>query len=138
VFHTIRYGVESTDMEAHPTFTDEETWQLVGFVKSLSGPPRERSFTETYCTGCHGAWAKTAGLSLDGLALTDIPAHGQTWEKVLRKVRSGEMPPARVHARPDAASAGAFTSILETTLDHEAVVHPNPARRGASIEPRRT
>ena len=47
VFQTIRYGVEETDMEAHPKFTDEETWQLVAFVKSLSGPPRQRTFTET-------------------------------------------------------------------------------------------
>ena len=72
VFHTIRYGVAKTDMEAHPKFTDEETWQLVAFVKSLSGPPRQRTFTETYCIGCHGDWAKTAGLSLEGVPLNDI------------------------------------------------------------------
>ena len=113
-------------MEAHPKFTEQETWQLVAFVKSLAGPPRERSFPEQYCVGCHGDWAKTGGLTLQDLSLKDIPAHGQTWEKVLRKVRTGEMPPARVHARPDAVSAGAFASFLETTLDHEAEVHPNP------------
>ena len=126
VFHTIRYGVEETDMEAHPKFTDEETWQLVAFVKSLSGPPRQRTFTETYCIGCHGDWAKTAGLSLEGVPLNDIPARGQIWEKVLRKVRSGEMPPTKVHARPAPATASAFASFLETTLDRDATLHPNP------------
>ena len=126
VFHTIRYGVAKTDMEAHPKFTDEETWQLVAFVKSLSGPPRQRTFTETYCIGCHGDWAKTAGLSLEGVPLNDIPARGQIWEKVLRKVRSGEMPPTKVHARPAPAAASAFASFLETTLDRHATLHPNP------------
>ena len=67
VFRTIRYGVEKTEMEAHPKFTDEETWQLVAFVKSLAGPPRRRTFTETYCIGCHGDWAKSGGLSLEGV-----------------------------------------------------------------------
>ena len=62
----------------------------------------------------------------EGLSLKDIPAHGAVWEKVLRKVRSGEMPPARVRTRPDTETARAFASFLETTLDHEAVVHPNP------------
>jgi len=128
VFHTIRYGVENTDMKAHPKLTDEQTWQLVAFVKSLSGPPRKRSFTETYCIGCHGDWAKTGGLSLEGLTLTDVPARGQVWEKVLRKVRSGEMPPAKVHIRPDATTASAFASFLETTLDRSAAAHPNPGR----------
>jgi len=126
VFQTIRNGVDETEMEPHPKYTDQETWQLVAFVKSLAGPAKDRSFTERYCVGCHGDWAKTGGLSLQGLSLKDVPAHGQTWEKVLRKVRSGEMPPARVHTRPDATTTTAFASFLETTLDHEAVARPNP------------
>ena len=113
-------------MEPHPRDTDQETWQLVSFVKSLASPTQARSYTDRYCIGCHGDWAKTAGVSLEGLSVKDIPAHGAVWEKVLRKVRSGEMPPARVRTRPDAETARAFASFLETTLDHEAVVHPNP------------
>jgi mono/diheme cytochrome c family protein len=127
VFQTIRDGVENTEMAPHPTFTDEQTWQLVAFIKSLAGA-RDRGFTERYCVGCHGDWAKTAGLSLQNLSLKDIPQHGQIWEKVLRKVRSGEMPPARVRTRSDAASAAAFASFLETSLDNAAAAHPNPGR----------
>ena len=55
--------------------------------------PGERTFTERYCVGCHSDRVKTGGLSLEGLTLTDIPAHGEIWEKVLRKLRSGEMEP---------------------------------------------
>src|SRR5688572_3894241 len=45
------------------------------------------------CISCHNDKTKTGGLSLQGLSLADIPAHGPIWEKVLLKVRSGEMPP---------------------------------------------
>ena len=86
VFQTIRKGVEDTEMEAHPKFTAQETWQLVAFVKSLASPTQARSYTERYCIGCHGDWAKTGGVSLEGLWLKDIPAHGAVWEKVLRQV----------------------------------------------------
>ena len=93
VFQTIRKGVEDTEMEPHPKFTDQQKWQLVSFVKSLASPTQARSYTDKYCIGCHGDWAKTGGVSLEGLSLKDVPAHGSVWEKVLRKVRSGEMPP---------------------------------------------
>jgi mono/diheme cytochrome c family protein len=131
VFRTIRMGVTGTEMDAHADLTDEQTWQLVAYIKSLSGGSRDRSFTERYCLGCHNDRAKTAGLSLQGLALTDVPAHGPIWEKVLGKVRSGEMPPTRVRVRPDPASASAFAAFLETTLDREAAAHPNPGRAPA-------
>ncbi|MEO7191009.1 MAG: DUF1592 domain-containing protein [Vicinamibacterales bacterium] len=126
VFHTIRTGVEGTEMEAHPEFDDQQTWQLVAYVKSLSGGSRDRTFTERYCVGCHNDRAKTGGLSLQGLALTDIPAHGPVWEKVLGKVRSGDMPPVTAHVRPAPQAASQFASYVETTLDREAAVHPNP------------
>jgi len=90
--------------------------------------PGERTFTERYCVGCHSDRVKTGGLSLEGLTLTDIPAHGEIWEKVLRKLRSGEMPPVSVRVRPDAATHTAFVSFLETTLDHAAAADPNPGR----------
>jgi len=126
VFHTIRAGVEGTEMEPHPAYNDNETWQLVAYIKSLSGPARSRTFTEQYCVSCHNDHSKTGGLSLQSAALTDIPAHSKVWEKVLRKVRSGEMPPAKAKDRPDETKATAFADSLETTLDHDAAVHPNP------------
>jgi hypothetical protein len=128
VFRTIRTGVEGTGMEAHPEYNDEQTWQLVAYIKSLSGGSHDRTFTERYCLGCHNDRAKRGGLTLQGLKLTDVPAHGQVWEKVLRKVQSGEMPPARAQVRPDRKAATRFASFLESTLDREAVVHPNPGR----------
>ena len=80
------------------------------------------------CVSCHNDKTKTAGLSLQGLSLTDVPAHAAVWEKVLLKVRSGEMPPPTVRTRPDPAAASAFASFLERTLDAAAAAAPNPGR----------
>ncbi|MES1255351.1 MAG: DUF1587 domain-containing protein, partial [Acidobacteriota bacterium] len=83
---------------------------------------------EKHCLTCHNDRTKTAGLSLQGLALSDVPARADVWEKVLRKLRAGEMPPVSVRVRPEPADVSAFTSFLETTLDGAAVAHPNPGR----------
>lgn len=90
--------------------------------------PEYANLVATYCVSCHNDRAKTAGLSLQGLNLATIPEHAQVWEKVARKLRSGEMPPSTVRARPDARAAVALANHLETTLDRAAISHPNPGR----------
>ena len=80
------------------------------------------------CVSCHNDKLKTAGLSLQGLSLSNVPEHAPVWEKVLGKVRSGEMPPPTVRARPEPAAAAAFASFLERTLDQAAAARPNPGR----------
>ena len=62
--------------------------------------PEYSTLVTTYCVTCHNERLKTAGLSLQTLDLADVPAHGEVWEKVARKLRSGEMPPSTVRARP--------------------------------------
>jgi len=46
----------------------------------------------------------------------------------MRKLRSGEMPPATVRSRPDPEVAGSFVTYLEATMDRAAVTNPNPGR----------
>jgi mono/diheme cytochrome c family protein len=82
----------------------------------------------TYCVTCHNDKLKTAGLSLQALDLENVPAHADVWEKVARKLRSGEMPPSTVRARPASSNANALAAYLETTLDRAAAVRPNPGR----------
>ena len=86
------------------------------------------ALVEKSCVSCHNNKTKTAGLSLQDLSLADVPAHGEIWEKVLLKVRSGEMPPPIVRTRPDPAASAAFASFLEKTLDAAAAARPNPGR----------
>jgi cytochrome c551/c552 len=98
-------------------------------LTSQSAPaPTDPVFVRTYCVGCHNDRLKTAGLSLQNLDLSDVPAHAEVWEKVARKVRSGEMPPSTVRMRPDAQASTAFAAFLEETIDRAAASHPDPGR----------
>lgn len=96
---------------------------------SIQGPGAEyTALVRTYCVGCHNEQLKTGGLSLQNLDVTSVPEHAAIWEKVARKLRSGEMPPSNVRSRPDAQLAGAFATYLQTTIDRAAVARPNPGR----------
>jgi len=95
---------------------------------SLADTGTHAALVEKSCLNCHNDKTRTAGLSLQGLSLASVPAHGEVWEKVLRKVRSGEMPPPNVRTRPDPQSTAAFAAFLERTLDGAATAKPNPGR----------
>ena len=78
-----------------------------------------------YCLACHNDRTLTAGLSLQGVDPDRIAKHSPVLEKVLQKLRAGEMPPAG-RPRPDAATAANLVAWLEASLDREAVANPNP------------
>src|SRR5688572_5808164 len=90
----------------------------------------ERTITQ-YCAGCHNARTRTAatasGVVLDHVDFARVGENGDMWEKVVRKLRAGAMPPAGM-PRPDAAAHDALVSFLETTLDRAAANRPNPGR----------
>ena len=48
-----------------------------------------------------------------------------TWEKVLRKVSTGQMPPVGL-PRPKPEAIASFTKWMTETLDANALAHPNP------------
>src|SRR5262245_40284055 len=94
---------------------------------SSSVTPADRAVIDKYCVTCHNQRLKTSGLALDAAELGEIPAHGDVWEKVIRKVAAGMMPPAGV-PRPDEATRRALVSRLEGVLDRAAKSSPNPGR----------
>src|SRR6188508_1317696 len=53
----------------------------------------QRALLDQYCAGCHNDRLKTAGLSLTSAPVDAVPEHAATWEKVIRKLRAGTMPP---------------------------------------------
>src|SRR3989442_12394248 len=59
-----------------------------------TGAPSPRALVDQYCVACHNHKAATAGVALDGLDFTNAGANASVLERVLRKVRTGEMPPA--------------------------------------------
>jgi hypothetical protein len=107
------------------------SWVSVGGQQSenaVSGLSRTEAdvagVSRTYCQTCHNDRMKTGGLSLEALTLD---RDAETWEKVIRKVRSGMMPPAGAK-RPERAALDAFAGSIENAIDRAAAASPNPGR----------
>ena len=90
-------------------------------------PASNRALMDQYCVGCHNDKLKSGGLALNKLDLSKPAENAETWEKVVRKLRSGLMPPAGAR-RPAPAALNAFASALETGIDQVALVKPNPGK----------
>jgi hypothetical protein len=92
----------------------------------------QKAVLDKYCVSCHNQRAQVAGMSssvlvtLDNVDLTKIAENGEVLEKVVRKLRTGMMPPAG--APRDKAANGALASWLETELDRAAASNPNYGR----------
>jgi cytochrome c551/c552 len=78
-----------------------------------------------YCLECHDDSVKTAGVSLEHVKSDAVGAQASLLERVLHKVRAGEMPPAGNPA-PGAADRAALVKWLTTELDKNSAAHPNP------------
>src|SRR5215470_18309870 len=61
-----------------------------GAVTPASSP---RHLVDRYCVTCHNERLKTADLRLDRLDVDNPGAEAEVWEKVVRKVHTGTMPP---------------------------------------------
>src|SRR5262245_52032960 len=74
-----------------------------------SATSQNRALLNKYCVTCHNDRLKTGGLSLDGRdpTDTDVTAASATWEKVVKKLRSGAMPPAGA-PKPEREILGSF------------------------------
>src|SRR5262245_34812240 len=83
---------------------------------------------DRYCTDCHNDDERTGELTLERLALTDVAAHAEVWETVVKKLRGRMMPPAGERL-PDAAATDQLVAYLEEQLDNAAAAHPNPGTK---------
>src|SRR3989440_4575165 len=80
-----------------------------------------------YCVSCHDNEVKKGGLDLDSLSHQDVARNADAWERVVRKLRARQMPPAG-KKRPDERTYDAMVAELASSLDREAQKHPNPGR----------
>jgi len=103
-------------------------------VKAPAPAPRatadassSQSVVTRYCITCHNDRTKTGELTLEHADLADVPKSAELWEKAIRKIRAGQMPPAGM-PRPDAAALEGFVSYLETSIDRAADANPRPGR----------
>jgi len=78
--------------------------------------PQQPALLRQYCITCHNQRLKTGGLMLDTMDIDNVAHDAATWEKVVRKIRTGMMPPSGAR-RPDRPVLDAFATDLEGRLD---------------------
>src|SRR4051794_28725316 len=81
-----------------------------------------------YCATCHSERGKAGGLVLAGFDAAKIGERPEVAEKMIRKLRTGMMPPANAR-RPDADTIHQFVDALETKMDAAFAANPNPGWR---------
>jgi hypothetical protein len=90
-----------------------------------------RQILTRYCAPCHNSTAKTAatqaGVVLDKPDLLAVGQHPELWERVLRRLHAGTMPPQGAR-HPGDAEVHSLTAFLEGELDREALAHQHPGR----------
>src|SRR5207244_9368719 len=92
-------------------------------------PSPPRALIDQYCVTCHNQRMKTAGLMLDKMDLAHVTQDREAWEKVVRKLRAGMMPPQGM-PRPNGATYEALTVALENELDRAAAARPKLSTPG--------
>ena len=86
---------------------------------------KSRALLDQYCVTCHNDRLKTSNLSLEHLDLSAVGDHPELWEKVVRKLRAGVMPPPDVR-RPSLAEYEGLRDFLEAEIDRKAATRVNP------------
>ncbi|HLH30653.1 MAG TPA: DUF1587 domain-containing protein, partial [Terriglobia bacterium] len=98
---------------------------LLAFSSIIEAQSPQRQLVTKYCVGCHNDRAKTGGLSLEKLDVDHPDTNAETFEKAIRKLRAGLMPPAGAQ-RPDRETLESFQTSLENAIDTAAAQHKNP------------
>ncbi|MBI3209951.1 MAG: DUF1587 domain-containing protein, partial [Candidatus Solibacter usitatus] len=86
--------------------------------------PTPASTLNRYCLACHNNKVKTSGLSFESTSFDTLAAHPETWEKVVKKLRTFSMPPAGL-PRPDERTYASLSAAIESAIDKG---KPNPGR----------
>ncbi len=83
---------------------------------------------KTYCATCHSDRGKAGGLSLANFDAAKLLDDVATAEKMIRKLRTGMMPPAGAK-RPEGSGIADLATAFETRIDAAAQLNPNPGSR---------
>ncbi len=95
-----------------------------------AGAETAHATVQKYCVTCHSDRLKTGGLTLASVDVEHPSARAETWEKVIRKLRTGAMPPPTA-PRPDKATSDALATYLESSIDRDAARDPHPGKLAA-------
>ena len=78
---------------------------------------------EEFCVGCHNFEDYAGSFDLETILGDDIAQHTQDWEKGIRKMRAGMMPPPG-QDRPNDRAYLQLTEWLENQIDENAPLNP--------------
>src|SRR5438309_10601739 len=101
----------------------------LGLATTASSAESDRvpALIDKFCVSCHAADAPKGGLNLAAVAADNVARQPDVWEKVVRRLRGRQMPPAGKR-RPDEETYTAVVAQLERALDRAAEQRPNPGR----------
>jgi len=123
--------IVSLGIQAHPSAQQPppqvRSAQSSPPLGAVSPASSHRGTLERYCFSCHNQRLATAGLKLDEADVANPGDGAEIWEKVVRKLRTGMMPPPNM-PQPSTEDRRALLSWLETSLDKAAAAKPNPGR----------
>jgi len=88
----------------------------------------QNALVEEYCSTCHDRVTKSGSLVLTGFNVASPFLSSELLEKMIRKVRSGQMPPANAE-RPAPEERSAFVEALEARADAKAGTLNDPGWR---------
>jgi hypothetical protein len=97
-------------------------WQRAG----TPSVEQQWAMLDRYCTECHNEAEVAGGLSLEQIDRANLQTHADVWEKVVRKLRGGLMPPPG-GPRPEETQIQQFVSWMESSIDAAAA---NAPKRG--------
>jgi mono/diheme cytochrome c family protein len=106
----------------------------VGMTEPLSGQSDDfaatvRPVLTGTCAQCHNSRMLAGGMSVEAMASPEsLVQQRELWEKVLRRLRAGDMPPAGA-PRPAQAQLDAMTGYIERAFDRaDAAIPQDPGR----------
>jgi hypothetical protein len=82
-----------------------------------------KTLIDRYCVECHDDVEMTANLSLEDVDLNTVGHDAEMWEKVVRKLRAGMMPPPNFE-RPGDEDYAALRDWVEAEIDRSAPLNP--------------
>src|SRR5438034_3301490 len=88
----------------------------------------QNALVAQYCGSCHSERMKSGQLVLAGFDAAKIDQHPDVAEKMIRKLRTGMVPPPSA-PRPDPDTVKQFVDALEIRMDALAALNPNPGWR---------
>jgi mono/diheme cytochrome c family protein len=99
-----------------------------GHAQSNADGPLSRALLDEYCVGCHNQRTVAQGRpAFDQLNLDDISTEAPGLEKIVKKLRTMQMPPEGAR-RPDRETIDGFVAALETALDKQSARAPHPGQ----------